>query len=246
MTNIKLIALDMDGTLLNDDGIVTSYTSHVIQRALQQEIQVVLSTGRPLPLCETYAEELQLTSYIITSNGAEIWTAKHELIEKHVLDAEKINALWEIGNKRRLHMWLVATDKVFRNAERPGNFTDYEWLKIGYGNLTETTKRELLQELNKKKDLEITNSSLTNIEINKEGVNKASALRSICNEIGITMDEVMAVGDSLNDLKMIEQAGLGIAVKNAQQLIREAADFVTATNNDDGVAKAIEKFVLAE
>src|SRR5690625_2172610 len=226
MGNIKLIALDMDGTLLNDDGVVTPYTHNVIQQALQQDIQVVLSTGRPLPLCTTFAKELQLTSFIITSNGAEIWTVQHELIERKRLEAKKIKELWEIGNERELHMWLVATNQLFVNAERPENFTDYEWLKIGYGNLEEETKRELLEQLSKKKDHEITNSSLTNIEVNQAGVNKANALHSICGKIGITMDEVMAAGDSLNDLKMIEQAGIGIAVENAQQLIIESADYV--------------------
>ena len=78
----------------------------------------------------------------------------------------------------------------------------------------------------------------------KTGVHKANAIQSLCTRLEINMEEVMAIGDSLNDLKMIEQVGLGIAMKNAQQKVLEAADYITATNNEDGVAKAIEKFVL--
>ncbi len=244
MTKIKLIALDMDGTLLNDDGVVSTYTHTIIQKALERGVEVVLSTGRPLPMCATFAEELKLTSYIITSNGAEIWTVNHELIEQHPLDIDQMEMLWKLGNERNLHMWLVATDQVFINKQRPQNFADHKWLKFGFGDLTETVKRELLSELESMKEIEITNSSLTNLEVNHAGVNKANAIRSICKRLGITMDDVMAVGDSLNDLKMIEQVGIGVAVKNAQQLIIESADHVTDTNNDDGVAKAIEKYVL--
>ena len=244
MSKTKLIALDMDGTLLNDDGVVTSYTHDVIQQALKQGVEVVLSTGRPLSLCTTFSEELNLPSYIITSNGAEIWTVEHELIERHPIESKKIETLWQLGNERNLHMWLVATDQIFGNAGRPENFADHEWLKIGYGNLTEQTKAEMLHELRGFKNIEVTNSSLTNIEVNKSGINKAYAIETICKRMNITMDEVMAVGDSLNDLKMIERAGIGVAVKNAQQLIIESADFITDSNNENGVAKAIERYVL--
>lgn len=245
MNKIKLIALDMDGTLLHDNGEVSNYTKQVIQRALQQDVKVVLSTGRPLPMCSSYAEQLQLTSYIITSNGAEVWTRENELLERHIMDPGLIEFLWELGNKHQFHMWYVAADNLFVDKNKPDNFFHYDWLKFGYGDLDESAKQFILSQLEDKRNIEITNSSPTNIEINKKGVNKASAIKSVCKQIGISMNEVMAVGDSLNDLKMIEQVGLGIAVANAQEVILDSADFVTDSNNDDGVAKAIERFVLA-
>ena len=84
----------------------------------------------------------------------------------------------------------------------------------------------------------------TNIEVNPSGVNKANGLKRVCRELGITMDQVMAIGDSMNDKKMIMQVGLGIAMGNAQEQIKLVADDVTDTNNNDGVAKAIERFIL--
>lgn len=244
MSTVKLIALDMDGTLLNEDGVVSDYTKNVIKEALAKDIEVVLSTGRPLQMCSSYAEELQLTSFIITSNGAEIWTEDYELLERHTMDPTKIEFLWELGEKENLHMWFVAANELFVNRRRPDNFHHHEWLKFGYGNLDEQMKAFLLQQLLNDTSIEITNSSLTNIEINKAGVNKASAIHSVCKKMNITMKEVMAIGDSLNDQKMIEEAGIGIAVANAQQVIIDSADYITDTNNTDGVAKAIERFAL--
>jgi|SRR5690625_2314228 len=244
MKNVKLIALDMDGTLLNDEGIVTEYTKSVIEQALAKNIHVVLSTGRPLPLCYPFAEELNLSSYIISSNGAEIWTVQKELLERHTIDANLMEQLWDIGTEKDHHMWIVATEELFIDQNKPDNFQQYEWLKIGYGQLNEKEKRELIIELEKKDDLvEITNSSLTNIEVNKGGVNKAVAIESICKKINISMDEVLAAGDSLNDLKMIEQVGIGVAMENAQQVIKQSADYITESNNNNGVAKAIERFI---
>lgn len=245
MGNIKLIALDMDGTLLNDKGIVTEYTKEVLTRALDQGVHIILSTGRPLDMCISYAKELSLPSYIITSNGAEIFNADETLIEQHTMDEETFKQLWEIGHRRGLHMWMVASGEIFHNGERPEDFSAYQWLKIGYGNLTEADKTYVMDELDKLSNLEVTNSSLTNIEVNESGVNKARAIQSVCDRLGIGMENVLAAGDSLNDYQMIKEAGIGIAVENAQEMILELADYTTSTNNENGVARAIERFVLA-
>lgn len=245
MTQIKLIALDMDGTLLNDNGIVTEYTKSVLQAALAKDIHVVLTTGRPLEMCHSYVIELGLPSYIIVSNGGEVWTVKEELLSQHLLDTPVIDSLWRVGNDMGLHMWTVATNQIYHNSTRPTEFTEHEWLKIGFGELDEAMKTKLVTRLETDfTGIEITNSSTTNIEVNPLGVHKAAALEFLCEKIGITMNEVIAMGDSLNDLKMIEQAGIGIAMGNAQAFVKERADDITDTNNNDGVAKAIEKHVL--
>lgn len=244
MTNIKLIALDMDGTLLNDDGVVTEYTKDIIQQTLRKNIHVVLSTGRPLIMCLDFVEQLTLPSYIITSNGAEIWTADNELIEQHTMDPSKIKSLWEMGKDLHVHMWLLASGEVFVDDMVPEDFTSYDWLKIGFGKLSNQEKSYILEQIKDDPAIEVSNSSRTNIEVTKKGVHKARAIQSICERLNIKMEEVMAIGDSLNDIKMIERAGIGVAVKNAQSKVIEKADYITATNNEDGVAKAIEKFVL--
>lgn len=244
MSKIKLVTLDMDGTLLQDDQEVSTYTKEVINQALDQGVQVVLCTGRPLPMCYDYSVDLALDSYIVTNNGAEIWEVDKELLERHTFPAEKVEALWKLGNDKNLHMWTVATDELFHNSTRPDNFSNHEWLKIGFGRLDELTRNELFRKLQEDPTIEVTNSSPNNIEVNHKGVNKVHAVERLCQLSNITMDEVMAVGDSMNDYKMLEQVGLGVAVANGQQEILNVADVITASNNDHGVGKAIEKYVL--
>lgn len=244
MSKIKLVTLDMDGTLLQDDQEVSTYTKEVINQALAQGVQVVLCTGRPLPMCYDYAVDLALNSYIVTSNGAEIWTVDKQLIERHTFPAEKIETLWKLGNEKNLHMWTVATDELFHSSTRPNNFYDHDWLKIGFGRLDVSTRNELYTKLKDDSTIEVTNSSPNNIEVNHKGVNKVHAVERLCQLSDITMDEVMAVGDSMNDYKMLDQVGLGVAVANGQQEILNVADVITASNNDHGVGKAIEKYVL--
>lgn len=244
MNNIKIIALDMDGTLLNDDELVSDYTKQVLMRVLKEDIHVILTTGRPLQLCHSYAIELGLPTYIISCNGGEIWTVDEQLLSRKLMQVDTLKRLWKIGHDLGLHMWTVATDEIFHNSRRPEAFSDYEWLKIGFGQLNEVNKTELIRKLEEVPDIEVTNSAPNNIEVNPHGVNKAEALKFICEKIGVTMNEVIAMGDSFNDLLMIEEAGIGIAMGNAQDFIKERADDVTATNNEDGVAKAIEKYIF--
>ncbi|MEW9676014.1 Cof-type HAD-IIB family hydrolase [Lentibacillus sp. L22] len=240
---IKLVALDMDGTLLTSEQKVSERTQEAIKQALANDVQVVLSTGRWISSCHPFAEKLNLTSYLVTCNGGEIWTVHKELIERHLLDTELIEMMWELGAENDMNCWMISTDDVWYDA-RPDNFYDHDWLKIGFDSHNKEKLDDLVEKLSYHKGLELSNSTPTNIEINPAGVNKATAITKVCDWLGMRMDNVMAVGDSLNDIKMIQEAGIGVAMGNAQEAIKMAADFVTDTNNQDGVAMAIERFVL--
>src|SRR5690625_2912151 len=235
----------MDGTLLNSDLEISDMNRKAIAKALDKGVGVMLSTGRWLEFCYPYAESLNLDSYLVTVNGGEIWSASKELIERHVHASDLMEKMWNIGHNKGARMWCVATDRIYNAGERPDDFSKHEWLKIGFNSEDLDNLNEIRKELSVYDSLEITNSLPTNIEVNPVGVNKANGLQRVCKELGITMAEVMAVGDSLNDIKMIEQAGLGVAMGNAQDAIKEAADHMTDTNNNDGVAKAIEHFILS-
>ncbi|WHX26720.1 Cof-type HAD-IIB family hydrolase [Virgibacillus halodenitrificans] len=240
---IKLVALDMDGTLLTNEHEISDYTKKVIEKALEKGVHVVLSTGRWLQSCYPYAVTLKLPSYLVTSNGGEIYTVEKEIIEQHLLDADKMEKMWTLGKEIGLSMWIVSTEGVFRETP-PGRFQDYKWLKFGCDSYDKEKLDKMVKELSYIEGLELTNSLPTNLEANPKGVSKASALETVCKKLDFTMQEVMAVGDSLNDMKMIQAAGIGVAMGNAQEAIKKAADYVTDTNNNDGVAKAIERFVL--
>ncbi|WP_163970597.1 Cof-type HAD-IIB family hydrolase [Oceanobacillus halotolerans] len=241
---LKLVALDMDGTLLTNKETLSTHTKEIIAKALEQEVHVVISTGRWLDNCYSFAEELNLNSYLISSNGGEIWTMDKELIDRHLLKAEMVEKLYEMAQNLGLNTWMVTTNSVYRDGKRPDDFYIHYWLKFGCDSLEKEKLDEFVNELSYYEELELSNSLPTNVEVNPIGVNKAAALKKVCDLIGISMNNVMAVGDSLNDIKMIQQAGLGVAMGNAQQAIKNVADHVTDTNDHDGVAKAIERFIL--
>ncbi|MER2255551.1 MAG: Cof-type HAD-IIB family hydrolase [Priestia megaterium] len=239
----KLIALDMDGTLLNNQQEISEENRAAIAKAQEQGVHVVLSTGRSLLTCREYAQSLQLSSYLITVNGSEIWDESGELVERKLIDASSIEKMWNLTQEHKLNFWAVTTDKVWRD-EFPEDIASQEWLKFGYDIPDDALREEVLKQIAGISDFEISNSSLTNLEINALGINKAKGIMTVCERLGITMDEVIAMGDSLNDMAMIEAAGCGIAMGNAQEAVKEAADWVTDTNVNNGVAKAISHWVL--
>src|SRR5699024_1719951 len=140
--------------------------------------------------------------------------------------------------------WLSSVDQIWR-GESPEDFTAHQWLKFGFDTEDPKTKASILETIEKWDEIELSNSSPTNIEINAAGVNKSAAIAIVGERLGIDMSQVMAMGDSLNDIKMIKHAGLGIAMKNAQEEVINAADWVTTTNDEHGVAIAIEKWILS-
>ncbi|KWU54064.1 Cof-type HAD-IIB family hydrolase [Priestia megaterium] len=239
----KLIALDMDGTLLNNQQEISTENRQAIAKAQEQGVHVVLSTGRSLLTCREYAQSLQLSSYLITVNGSEIWDESGELVERKLIDASSIEKMWNLTQEHKLNFWAVTTDKVWRD-EFPEDIASQEWLKFGYDIPDDALREEVLKQIAGISDFEISNSSLTNLEINALGINKAKGIMTVCERLGISMDEVIAMGDSLNDMAMIEAAGCGIAMGNAQEAVKEAADWVTDTNVNNGVAKAISQWVL--
>ncbi|MCL6571563.1 MAG: Cof-type HAD-IIB family hydrolase [Bacillus sp. (in: Bacteria)] len=240
---IKLIALDMDGTLLNNEGQISEANRKEIKAATNKGIFVVLSTGRSLITSREHADSLELSSYLVTVNGSEIWDEKRELVERNLVKSELIEWMWELSKQHKTNYWAISTKRNWRN-EMPDDLHTFEWMKFGFDVDDDAVRETILKELYAKGEFEISNSSLQNIEVNPAGINKATGLRIVCNRLGIDMDSVMAVGDSLNDVAMIKEAGLGVAMGNAQDIVKTAADWVTATNEEDGVAQAIRKWVI--
>lgn len=240
LRQVELIAIDMDGTLLDDEGVVSESNKQAIQKAKQAGIDVVISTGRPLSLSYNYAKSLGLDSYLITVNGAQIWQMNKTLLYQETFSSEQAEALWDFGHKNELYMWMVAAEEMFRHSARPENFSEFNWIKVGFGKLTDQTYPIVTDYLSGFPDLEISSSSISNIEVNALGVNKGEALKYICDLKQIDLKNTVCFGDNLNDLKMIEMAGFGVAMENARQAVKDQADYVTLKNTEDGVAHVIE------
>ncbi|WP_226581854.1 Cof-type HAD-IIB family hydrolase [Halobacillus litoralis] len=242
--DIKLIALDLDGTLVNHAGEVSEANAKAVQKAKEKGIHVVLSTGRSLSRCRSISEDLGRSSYIVTINGGEIYDHEYNLVDRTKLPHKHVSRLWELKKEHGLYFWSSTVQGLY-NTQSPFDqeIEDYDWLKFGFDIEDDAVREAILNELNNNKELEVTNSSPTNIEINPAGVNKAAALLKVCDWLDLSMDQVMAVGDSMNDMAMVRKAGIGVAMGNAQDALKEEATFVTASNAEDGVAAAIEKVI---
>ena len=244
--DIKLIALDMDGTLVNHEGEVSPENERAIQQAKEKGIHVLLSTGRSLTRARDISDQLGRSSYLVTVNGGEIYDHDYQLVDSTPLDTELVKHLWKLKQEHDVYFWSTTKQGLF-NSRNPFDqeIDAYNWLKFGYDIKDDEVRQVILDELMKNEALEITNSSPTNIEINPAGVNKAAALVKVCKWLDLSMDQVMAVGDSMNDIAMIREAGLGVAMGNAQEEVKQAANWVTGINTDHGVAQAIDRILTS-
>ncbi|PLR81169.1 phosphoglycolate phosphatase [Bacillus canaveralius] len=242
---IKLIALDLDGTLLNEEGKVSEINRQAIKEAEQRGVKVLVSTGRAYLTCNEITKSLELSSYLITVNGSEIYDVTGALVERVTLGTDLIKWMYGLSQEYKTGFWATCTENVWR-GKMPEDITAREWMKFGFNIEDDNVREHIMGLLKQTGKLEISNSSPTNIEANAIGINKAKAIGKVCGFLGLEMQNVMAIGDSLNDIAMIREAGLGVAMGNAQEIVKATADWVTESNKNDGVAKAIYEWVLTK
>ncbi|WP_270165070.1 Cof-type HAD-IIB family hydrolase [Paenibacillus sp. SYP-B4298] len=246
MTTYKLIALDMDGTLLNDRSEISPSNAEWIHKALDAGYIVSFSTGRGFQSALPFAEQLELTTPMITVNGGEIWHRPHVLHRRTYLADGTVERLHALAEQYGTWFWGYTVEGIY-NRERwlaPGVApSSMHWLKFGFDTPDTAARQAIIDEIHRWGSLEVSNSSPTNLEINPPGVSKASALRELCGLLDMDMSQVVAVGDSLNDIAAIREAGLGIAMGNAQEAVKEAADLVTVSNNEDAIAVILKNIM---
>ncbi len=270
----KLICIDMDGTLLNDKKTINEENLEAIRKAHEEGIKIAICTGRLFTSAKYYGELIGVKAPIISSNGAYIREKDEErVIYKLALGKEKCKQIQDIVKKYNLKVYYNMSDSVIAANEFPKDYNYakmneklteefkinlIEAVDIGV-TLTEKgdeilkcicisedgldidRARKELVELN---EFEVVSSGSDNIEMMHKGVSKGKAVKVLAEFYNIKRDEIMCIGDNENDLSMIEYAGIGIAMGNGSELVKNAARFVTDTNNNSGVAKAIEKFAL--
>ncbi|WP_410514110.1 Cof-type HAD-IIB family hydrolase [Paenibacillus sp. BR2-3] len=242
----RLLALDMDGTLLNDEQLITPETVKWIHKAVDAGVHVCLSTGRAFKSALPYAEQLGLRTPMVTVNGSEVWRAPHELYRRSLMDPKLIQQMYAMALEYDIWFWAYSLNEVHKKDNWDGDVENREWLKFGYQTEDDEIRHKVLMRLQDMGGLEITNSSPHNLEINPLGVNKATGIKAVCRLLGIDMSQVVAVGDSLNDLAVIQKAGLGVAMGNAQKTVKQEADVVVSSNNNDGIAEVIRKYILSD
>ncbi|MDF2612135.1 MAG: Cof-type family hydrolase [Lachnospiraceae bacterium] len=271
---IKIIALDMDGTLLNDNKQVSRDNYETITQAMEQGIYIVPATGRIKSALPKEILNHPKISYGICSNGAAIMNLKTgnvlfrcNLNRKLVLDILEELAEFDIiidifadgkimteeENKKRLDEFEMSDlMKEFVQSSRTYipclvDFVTKEAVHIERFNIFYKTleqKAALCKRLSKYPQVVIASSLFNNLEVNMQGADKGTALMWLANYLSIPAEETMAIGDSDNDTTMIKKAGIGVAMGNAIQDIKDVADDITLTNEEDGVAYSIRKYLF--
>lgn len=266
MVTYKLIAIDLDGTLLDDNMEISRRNKEAIKKASKKGVRVTLCSGRPFDMVKGYAEELELKVPFITNNGAMIVTTHdYKVVYKREMEYKAIKPLLDYAHQRNIKMFAFVDDVMYTNI--PPDDQEIEvWKRYGqkfvymeefYHYINENLiKLMYVGECNElkshMKDLEeyCQNRFIQYLVVGRYlefvpvDVNKGSAVKYLASYYGIRASEVMAIGDEDNDIPMLKYAGLGVAMGNAYPHIKEVADFITDTNDAHGVAKSIEKFVL--
>lgn len=264
----KLIALDMDGTLLNEAKEITQENYEAIQAAKANGKQVILATGRPLAGVQRYLEHLDLVSdkdYVVAFNGALVQKTKSgEIISKTPLSIEDYQYLYEISRKLGVHIHALTESYVTTPINN--KYTEVEaeinQIPIIEKQLFEIDENETIVKVMFIDEPEILDQAIENmpkeiyekytvlrsmpffLEFLDKRVNKGYGVSQVAEALGIEADQVICVGDAGNDLDMIEYAGLGVAMGNAFEEVKEIANYVTLSNEESGVAHVIKKFMI--
>lgn len=243
----RLIALDMDGTLLNEEKEISQENKKWIAEARKAGVTVMFSTGRGRQSTMNYVEELALNSPLVLVNGSEVWESPDTLLKRTEMPVDWVRTFRQMALDYDVWYWAYTVEGVLNRDNWPAQAeseAELTWLKFGFYTENDRKRAALRSALEARGDLSITNSHPCNIELNPIGADKASGVRQVCGLLGIDMSQVIAMGDSFNDLSMIREAGLGVAMGNAQEEIKAQADVVASTNEEDGVAEMIRKYIF--
>lgn len=271
---VKLIALDLDGTTLNKQRVISENNRNALNAAAEKGVNIVIATGRPFSALPKDVFEIPAVRYVLTSNGAVITDLQEDRIfYENCLSVKAVEAAVEMLRQydyvvecfvngaayieKEYYEHIKAGHKSYRHSayiletRNPiENVYDFilehkehiENLNVNFEDLSE--KPVMWEKFKTLPEATITSSFQHNIEIGGATTSKAAALREMGQLLGITTDEMMAVGDSPNDIAMLLECGLPVAVGNAEDEVKAVAKYIARTNDEDGVADAVEKFVL--
>lgn len=286
----KLIALDLDGTLLNSYGEVSEENKKAIKKAIEKGTEIVIASGRMKGAINSIAQEIGATNYIISGNGTILYDNKNnKILYESFLKKEKVLQIIKICEENSIYYNIYTENEViaknlnynvlFYNYENSKKVEDkqtkiniiediYKYVEQNNINIVKITICDenqsifnriinKLETINEIEILEVENMSRKKIksgteeisigyyytEIMNKNINKWKALEKLIEHLGIQKEEVITIGDNVNDKEMVENAGLGIAIGNSFLSTKEIADVTVADNNSNGVAEAINKYI---
>lgn len=273
--SIKLIALDLDGTTLNNDRVISSENRAALEEAIGRGVNVVIATGRAYSALPEDVFQIKGIQYVLTSNGAAITDLRTkktiyenciapEAVEEAVRVLQKYDFMIEAftgggayidkahyDHIKETRLSFRHVDYVLTTREPIENLYAFilkhkEHIENINVNFEDQADRKMMRQvLSKLENTTLTTSFDHNLEIGGATTSKAAALQELEEILGVKPEEMMAIGDSPNDMAMMRLAGMPVAVGNAKDEVKAIAKYVTATNHEDGVAQAVRKFVLA-
>ena len=259
MKDVKIVFIDLDGTIKNDEGKLTDRDSKIIDRLKSIGIYIIFITGRNIDYTTKLAKQYNPSSYIVCSNGAEIYNYKNDnVIYKSTINKENMEFLDNLIKKYNLTYLTNSFGKRYTNRAT-GNIgkkvrdsllsidEEIEQIVVQSYNLDDL--KLFRRDLEENKNLRIVNKS-TNLDrkdkplfydiVNSE-VSKGNAVKLLCEHLKIDIEKTMCIGDSVNDLEMFEVCNYRVAMNNANEKVKEIANYVTLSNNEDGVGVVLER-----
>ena len=286
----KLVAIDLDGTLLNEYGNVTEKTVQSIKNAVNKGVNIILASGRPVDSVKEIAKKVGANKYIIAGNGALIYDIqKDEVIYEKYMPKEKVLEIIKICEENSISYNIYTENTIIakalkynvlyyykenlkkeekdmtritlvENVERYITLNDdLKYLKITICDENKSVFNSIIKKIRQIEDIDILDVSHMSrktikqgekevvieyfyTEVSSKNVDKWYAIEVLADKLSIRKEEIIAIGDNINDKRMIEEAGLGIVMKNSTKDVINIADYITKKNSKDGVAKAIKKF----
>jgi len=268
----KMIAMDMDGTLLNSNKEITERTKMALKKADQKGIKLVVCTGRIFTSALFYAKLIGTKAPIIASNGAYIREKDEDrIIYKKCLQKEKAKEIIKLAENEGFIPHVFTEDTIYStkliyssknyslwNQQIPENervkveivkdlydvIEENDILKIVVMSDELDKLFKLKEQIKNNMDVSVFSSFDNNFEIMAENTSKGNAVKILADYYNLKSDEVICIGDNENDISMVEYAGLGIAMGNATEELKNVADLIIDSNDNDGIAKFIENYIL--
>ena len=240
---IKLIASDMDDTLLNKDCQISPRNEAAIRKALDAGKIFLIATGRMYVSVRPYAQKLGLDVPLVTYNGALVkGSLSGKVYYEHKMKLSTANEVLEYCREKGYYLQLYVGDSILIKQE---NDCSRMYTKIS-GIQTTAIGEALYHTDEEPYKILVMTKSEEFAAVWQPGVNKWEAVKSVAASYGVQPQEIMCIGDSNNDVKMIANAGIGVAVANAKDSVKQNAKIITASNNDDGVALVIESILTPQ